>query len=64
MRSNAKFTFQNQIKTQVSEQIEVREIESMLFHYSITQDIVVDTQKLIGLGEALNNLYADYKSRR
>ena len=64
MRSNAKFTFQNQIKTQVSEQIEVRGIESMLFHYSITQDILVDTLKLRGSGEAWNNLYADYKSRR
>ena len=56
--------FQNQMKTQVSELIDARGFESMLFHYSITQDNVVDTQKFIGLGEAWNNLYADYIWRR
>ena len=48
------------MKTQVSELIDARGFESILFHYSITQDNVVDTQKFIGLGEAWNNLYADY----
>jgi hypothetical protein len=33
----------NQIKTQVSELIDARGFESMLFHYSITQDFMVDT---------------------
>ena len=55
--------FQNQMKTQVFELFDAREFESMLFHYSITQDILVDTLKLTGSGEAWNNLYADYKSR-
>ena len=59
------FTFQNQMKkTQVFEQIEARGFESMLFHYSITQDNVVDTSKFTSAGEAWNNLYADVISRR
>ena len=59
------FTFQNQMKkTQVFEQIEARGFESMLFHYSITQDNMVDTSKLTSAGEAWNNLYADIISRR
>jgi hypothetical protein len=37
--------------------------ESKLFHFSITQDILIDTWKFIGLGEAWNNLYADFKSK-
>jgi hypothetical protein len=36
----------------------------MLFHYSITQDNVVDTSKFTSAGEAWNNLYADIVSRR
>jgi hypothetical protein len=34
--------FKNQMKTQVFELIDSRRFESMLFHYSITQDNVVD----------------------
>ena len=37
------YIFKNQMKTQVSELIDVRGFKSMLFHYSITQDILVDT---------------------
>ena len=44
------------MKTQVSELIDTRGFESMLFHYSITQDNVVDTSKFISAGEAWNNL--------
>ena len=51
-------------KTQVSELIDARGFESMLFYYSITQDYVVDTIKFIGFGEAWNNLYAGFISRR
>ena len=39
----------------------VRRFESKLFHFSITQDILVDTWKFIGSGEAWNNLYADFQ---
>ena len=52
------------MKTQVSKLIDARGIESMLFHYSITQDNVVDTPKFISAGEVSNNLYADVVSRR
>ena len=52
------------MKTQVSELIDARGFESMLFHYSITQDNVVDTLKFISVGEAWNNLYVDVISRR
>ena len=57
--------FKNQIKNpQVSELINARGFESMLFHYSITQDNVVDTPKFTSVGEAWNNLYVDVISRR
>ena len=52
------------MKTQVSELLDARGFESMMFHYSITQDNVVDTSKSISAGEAWNNLYADVISRR
>ena len=42
----------------------VRRFESKLFYFSITRDILVDTWKFTGSGEAWNNLYADFKSRR
>jgi hypothetical protein len=42
----------------------VRRFESKLFHYPLTQDILEDTQKFIGLGEAWNNMYANFISRR
>ena len=41
--------------------IEVRRFESKLFRFSIAQDILVDTWKFIGLGEAWNNLYVDFQ---
>ena len=41
----------------------VRRFESKLFDFSVTQDILVDTQKFIGSGEAWNNLYTDFKSK-
>ena len=52
------------MKTQVSNLIDARRFESMLFHYSITQDNVVDTSKFTSAGEAWNNLYADFTSRQ
>ena len=52
------------MKTQVSKLLDARGFESMLFHYSITQDNVVDISKFISAGEAWNNLYADVISRR
>ena len=52
------------MKTQVSKLIDARGFESMLFHYSIIQDNVVDTPKFTSAGEAWNNLYADMISRR
>jgi hypothetical protein len=52
------------MKTQVSKLIDARGFESMLFHYSITQDNVVDTPKITSAGEAWNNLYVDVISRR
>jgi hypothetical protein len=52
------------MKSQVSELIDVRGFESMLFYYSVTQDNLVDTPKIIGSSEAWNNLYADVISRR
>ena len=39
----------------------VRRLESKLFYFSITQDILVDTWKFIGLGEAWNNMYVDFQ---
>ena len=56
--------FQNHMKTQVSELSIARGFESMLFHYSITQDNVVDNSKFTSAGEAWNILYAGYTSRR
>ena len=58
------YIFQIHMKTQVSKLIDARGFESMLFHYSITQDNVVDTPKSPRVGEAWNNLYADVISRR
>jgi hypothetical protein len=52
------------MKTRVSKLIDARGFESMLFHYSITQDNMVDTQKFKRAGEAWNNLYVDVISRR
>ena len=39
------YILKNQLKTQFSELIDARGFESMLFHYSITQDNMVDTPK-------------------
>ena len=39
----------------------VRRFESKLFHFSIAQDILVDTWKFTGSSEAQNNLYADFQ---
>jgi len=58
------YIFQIHMKTQVSELLDARVFESMLFHYSITQDNVVDTPKFRSAGEAWNNMYADVISRR
>ena len=58
------YILKNQLKTQFSELIDARGFESMLFHYSITQDNVVDTPKFTSAGEAWNNLYANIISRR
>ena len=52
------------MKTQVSKLLDARGFESMMFHYSITQDNMVDTPKFTSVGEAWNNLYADVISRR
>ena len=52
------------MKTQISELIDARGFESMLFHYSITQDNMVDTPKFTSVGEDWNNLYADVVSKR
>jgi hypothetical protein len=52
------------MKTQVSKLIYARGFETMLFHYSITQDNVIDTPKFTSAGDAWNNLYADVISRR
>ena len=41
----------------------VRRFESKLFRFPITQDILVDTWKFIGSGEAWNNLYANFESK-
>ena len=46
------YIFQKQMKTQVSELTDARQFESMLFHYSITQDNVVHTPKFTSVGEA------------
>jgi hypothetical protein len=39
----------------------VGRFESKLFHFLIAQDILVDTWKFTGLGEARNNLYVDFQ---
>ena len=44
------YIFQIHMKTQVSKLIDARGCESMLFHYSITQDNVVDTPKSTRVG--------------
>ena len=48
------------MKTQVSKLLDARGFESMLFYYSITQDNAVDTPKFTSVGEAWNNLYAEF----
>jgi hypothetical protein len=58
------YIFTNQMKTQVSKLINARGFESMLLHYSITQDNMVDTPKFTSASEAWNNLYADVISKR
>jgi hypothetical protein len=58
------YIFKIKWKTQVSELIDARGFKSMLFHYSITQDNMVDTPKFMSACEAWNNLYADVISRR
>ena len=50
------------MKTQVSELLDARGFESILFHYSINQDNVVDTPKFTSAGEAWIHLYADFIS--
>jgi hypothetical protein len=52
------------MKTQVSKLIDARGFESILLHYSFSQDNVVYTLKFTSAGEAWNNLYADVISRR
>jgi len=39
----------------------VRRFESKLFYFLIVQDILVDTWKFTGSGEAWNNLYVDFQ---
>ena len=46
------YNFKIHMKTQVSKLIDARGFESMLFHYSITQDNMVDTLKFTSAGEA------------
>ena len=41
----------------------VKRFESKLFYFSISQDILVDTWKFTGSGEAWNNLYADFQNQ-
>jgi hypothetical protein len=41
--------------------IRVRRFESKLFHFSIAQDIFVDTWKFTGSDEVRNNLYAYFQ---
>ena len=41
----------------------VRRFESKLLYFSISQDILVDTWKFTGSGEAWNNLYADFQNQ-
>ena len=41
----------------------MRRFESKLFHFLISQDILVDTWKFTGLDEAWNNLYADFQNQ-
>jgi hypothetical protein len=39
----------------------VGRFESKLFHFLIAQDILVDTWKFTGSGEAQKNLYVDFQ---
>ena len=57
------FFFKIHMKTQVSALTAARGFESMLFHYSITQDNVADNSKFTSAGEAWNILYAGYISK-
>jgi hypothetical protein len=41
-----------------------RKFESKLFNFLVTQDILVDTWKFTSFGDAWNNLYTDFESRR
>ena len=45
--------------TQVSQLFDAREFESMLFHYSVTQDNVLDTSKFTSAAEAWNNFHVN-----
>ena len=54
------FYFQNHTKPKFLSMNKVRRFESKLFRFSIIQDILVDTWKFTGSGEAWNNLYADF----
>jgi hypothetical protein len=56
--------FQNKTKHKFPSKSRVGGFESMLFHYSITQDNVVDTPQFTSAGEGWDNLYADDISRR
>ena len=53
--------FQNHTKPKFLSMNRVRRFESKLFHFLITQDILVDTWKFASSGEAWNNLYADFQ---
>jgi hypothetical protein len=53
--------FQNIQKPKFLSRDRVRRLKSKLFRFSITQDILVDTWKFIGSGEAWNNLYLDFQ---
>ena len=48
-------------KTQVSKHEWSEEIWIQVIMFSITQDILVDTWKFTGSGEAWNNLYVDFQ---
>ena len=56
--------FQNLTKPKFLSMNRVRRFESKLFHFLITLDILVDTWKFTSYGEAWNNMYTYFKSRR
>ena len=55
------FVFKNIQKPKFLSRDRVRSFESKLFRFPLTQDILVDTWKFTGLGEAWNNLYVDFQ---